>query len=311
MKTTFSFLSSNGHTQVKAYRWTPERTPFKAIVQLTHGMTEHMNRYDSFATFLSQQGILVVGHDHLGHGLTAEKSEDLGYFDPAHPSDALVADMHILRTSTQKDYPDLPYFMLGHSMGSYMLRKYLFSHAQGLSGAVIMGTGDVPKATCELGMTLARCMALFRGWHYRSPMLQKLSTGGGPYKQYCLDGSQADRSWLTKDTEIVRAYYKDPLCTFRFTLNGYLGLFEAVRDDGMAENIRKMPQTLPILLVSGQDDPVGDLGEGVRRVEKRFRDAGMQDVTCTLYAGDRHEILNELDRKKVYSDILQWITERL
>ena len=311
MKQTFQFLSSNGHTQIKGYRWENTNKPFHAVLQMTHGMTEHMNRYDGFAEYMAEQGFLVVAHDHLGHGLSVEKPDDLGYFDPEHPSDTLIEDMHKLFLMTSGEFPDLPYFILGHSMGSYMLRKYLTRYSQGLSGAIVMGTGDVPRATCMLAMTLTRIMALFRSWRFRSRLMAKLSTGSGPYKQYCLDGSVPDRSWLTKDTEIVRRYYQDPLCTFTFTLNGYRGLFEAVLEDGDIENIRKIDPELPILLISGKEDPVGDMGEGVLRVQQKMLQAGLKKVTCRLYEGDRHEVLNELDREQVYQDLRDWLQEQI
>lgn len=307
---TFSFLSADGKTKVHAVRWIPEAGSYKAILQITHGMVEYIERYRGFAEFLNEHGFLVVGHDHIGHGESVQSEEDWGYFAEPNPSDVLVADMHKLRELTQEENPGVPYFMLGHSMGSYMLRKYLSLHGEGLTGAVVMGTGCIPDKTTKLGMKVAKLLAKLYGWRHRSRLIQKLSYDK-PYKQFDVAGSDENNSWLTKDTEIVRAYYANPKCTFVFTLNAYMGLFEAVLFDNQAENIDKIPKTLPLFLVSGADDPVGNMGKGVKAVYDKFREAGIEDITWKLYENDRHEILNELDRDQVYRDILAWLEVRL
>ncbi len=309
-KENFEFLSKDGKTHVHAVKWAPEDKAYRGILQITHGMIEFIERYHAFAEFLCENGFLVVGHDHIGHGESVSSQEDWGYFAPDHPSDILVEDMHRLRLMTQESDPGLPYFMLGHSMGSYMLRKYLALHGEGLTGAVIMGTGNVPDKTTKLGIVVVKFLAKLFGWHHRSRLVQKLSFGG-VYKKFDLAGEDVANSWLTKDPKIVDFYYHEPKCMFTFTLNGYLGLFEAVLFDNQPENIAAIPKDLPLLLVSGADDPVGDLGEGVKRVYKGYREAGISDVTCKLYENDRHEILNETDRDTVYRDILAWMKERL
>lgn len=307
---TFSFLSADGRTQVHAVRWLPEDGGFQAILQITHGMVEYIERYRGFAEFLNEQGFLVVGHDHIGHGESVASQEDWGYFAEPNPSDVLVADMHKLRELTQKEHPGVPYFMLGHSMGSYMLRKYLAFHGEGLTGAIVMGTGCVPDKTTKLGMRVAKMQAKLYGWRHRAKLLQKLSYDK-PYKKFDLTGSNMSNSWLTKDTEIVKAYYENPKCTFVFTLNAYMGLFEAVLFDNQPENIARVPKELPVFFVSGADDPVGNLGKGVKQVYDKFQEAGMQDITWKLYENDRHEILNETDRDVVYHDILSWMRVHL
>lgn len=153
-------------------------------------------------------------------------------------------------------------------------------------------------------------MARFRGWNYRSRLMQKLSYSK-PYHKFDLYGKDYTNSWLTKDTEHVKKYYSDPRCTFVFTLNGYLGLMEAVYFDNQMENIKKVPKDLPVFMVSGADDPVGDLGEGVKKVYHMFKEAGVDDLTYRLYETDRHEILNETDRDQVYADICAWMSVRL
>ena len=164
-----TYLSANGTTKIHAVKWMPEDGKYKAILQITHGMIEYIERYHEFAEYLTERGFMVVGHDHLGHGASVKDETEWGYF-AENPSDTLVADMHSLRTTVQGENPGIPYFMMGHSMGSYMLRKYLCLHGENLSGAVIMGTGCVPDGTMKFGMTLCKFLAFFRGWNYRSKL---------------------------------------------------------------------------------------------------------------------------------------------
>lgn len=302
-----AFLSSDAKTTIHAVKWIPENGEYKAILQVTHGMAEFIERYRPFADYLTERGFLVVGHDHLGHGDSVITQEDWGYFSDSNPSDTLVEDMHRLRGMVQAEHPGMPYFMLGHSMGSYMLRKYLCIHPKNLNGAVIMGTGCVPDATAKLGIRFCKGIAAIKGWRYRSRFMQSLSYSK-PYKKFDLYGKDYSNSWLTKDVEIVRAYYAEPKCTFLFTLNGYLGLLEAVYYDNQMEHIKNIPRELPLFLVSGADDPVGDLGEGVKKVYNMYKQAGMEDLTYQLFENDRHEILNETDREKVFADICAWLT---
>ena len=306
MRESFSFLSADGKTQIAGARWLPEGQP-RFVLQLVHGMVEFIDRYSGFAEYLASRGILVVGHDHLGHGDSVTSRDEWGYMTDANPSGILTEDMHAVRMLTRKQWPGLPYFILGHSMGSYLLRKYLAFQGAGLAGAIVMGTGDVPPAVAGFGSALCSVIGKTRGWHHRSPMLAKLAMGGGAYRDFDATGKEPERSWLTRDTEIVKRYYAEPRCTFAFTASGYKALMEAVAFDGKPANIAKIPHDLPILLVSGDRDPVGDLGEGVKRVDAKMRAAGLTDVTLKLWPGCRHEVLNETNRDEVWADILAWL----
>lgn len=305
-----SFLSKDGKTTIHAVKWMPEDGNYRAILQISHGMVEYIERYRAFAEYLNAQGFLVVGNDHLGHGKSITSETEWGFFTEENPSDTVVEDIHQLRTIVQAENPGKPYFMLGHSMGSYMLRKYLCLHSDGVSGAVIMGTGYMPDSGMKMGITLCNFLAKFRGWHFRSKLVQSMSYSK-PYKKYDLYGKDFSNSWLSKNIENVKEYYADPRCTYVFTLSGYKGLMEAVLFDGQMENINKMPKEMPLFLVSGADDPVGDLGVGVKKVYDMYQEAGIQDITYKLYENDRHEILNELDREQVFSDIASWLNVRI
>ncbi|MBR3810815.1 MAG: lysophospholipase [Agathobacter sp.] len=306
----FTFLSNDGKTAVHAVKWTPDKGEYNAILQISHGMVEFIERYIPFAEFLTTKGYAVVGHDHIGHGQSVATKEDWGYFCENAPSDTVVEDMHKLRTIIQEENPNVPYFMLGHSMGSFMLRKYLAIHNDNLRGAIIMGTGFIPENMTKLALFLTTLVAKMKGWRHRSKLLQSL-TYGADYKGFDTTGKKPEDSWLTKDVEIVKAYYNEPRCTYRFTANGYKGLFEAVNFCCNVENAKKLPKKLPLFLVSGEQDPVGGLGKGVKQTYDMYKEAGMLDITYKLYKEDRHEILNETDKQKVFQDILAWMNVRI
>ena len=304
----FTFPSADGKTQIAAMRVCPQGEP-KAILQIAHGMQEHIDRYEDFARYLAGFGVLVVGNDHLGHGRSVRSADDLGYFGPG-PSNLVVADMQRLRDLMQKQYPGVPYLMLGHSMGSFMLRKYLSLNGRGLAGAIVMGTGFTPEGTTGAGLKLIAVLSKLRGERHKSAAVANLAFGKD-YKPYDMTGAEPERSWLSHNLENVKAYYADLLCGFPFTLNGYKGLMEAVQFSCKQENANAIPPDLPILLVSGALDPVGGVGVGVRRVHEMLQKAGIRDLELKLYPGMLHEILNEPDRQLVYDDIRTWLEARL
>lgn len=306
----FKFLSNDGKTNIHAVKWIPDSGEYKGIIQITHGMVEYIERYEGFAEFLTDNGFMVVGHDHLGHGESVTSKENWGFFTENNPSDTLVEDMHKLRTTIQKDNKDVAYFMFGHSMGSYMLRKYLAKYNSNLNGAIICGTGFSPVKTTMMGMKVVSLFKKFRGWHYRSQTVANL-TYDKYYKKFDLTGKDVSNSWLTRNEAVVETYYADPKCTFLFTLNGYQGLTEAVLFTCKQENVDKIPNSLPIFIISGDDDPVGALGEGVKTVYRMFKQSGKKDLSYKLYPGFRHEILNEIGKEEVYQDVLLWACSRL
>lgn len=302
-KSIFGFLSADGKTQIHAVRWEPEQGNIRGVLQISHGMVEYVERYEAFAAYLTEKGFLVVGNDHLGHGESVISQEFWGYFAPEKGSDLVVEDLHQLRRKIQEEYPQLPYFMLGHSMGSFLLRKYLSKYGKGLSGAIIMGTGTQANGTVKMGKAVCKIVALFRGWNYRSKFVDK-QVFAGNNKKFAEEDSG---SWLTKDKEIADAYAKDPRCSFQFTLNGFYNLFDTIHYINKPEHIDAIPKNLPLFFVSGEDDPVGNYGAGVKMAYETYRQAGITDAAMKLYPSDRHEILNELDREMVYEDIYGWM----
>ncbi len=306
MRDEFYFPSKDGNTEIHTMEWKPQGE-VKAVLQICHGMIEYVGRYEEFAEFLCEKGYYVVGNDHLGHGKSVQAKSEYGFFNEKYGNVCVLGDMHTLRQRTMKKYPDVPYFMLGHSMGSSLLRQYIQMYGNGLSGVILMGTvADHGKASLLFGKRLCRLMAAFRGWHYRSKMVDNLAIGGYN-KKFKPAHTRAD--WITSDFERLEAYASDPLCSFRFTVNAYYNMFLGMLSTQRKEGVYMIPKSLPVLFVSGAEDPVGEFGKGVRKIYEKYRAAGIQDVTLRLYVGDRHEILNETDREQVFEDLLEWLEE--
>ena len=302
-KREFTFLSKDGKTAIHAIEWKPEGE-IKGILQICHGMVEFIDRYDAFASFLNKQGYLVIGHDHLGHGKSVTSEAEYGYFGHPDGNAYVIEDIHALRQSTQQQYPALPYFILGHSMGSFLTRQYLTTYAEGLSGAIIMGTGSQPQAVLGLAKGICSSMAKIKGWHYRSEFVNNLAMGS--YNKP-FEPTRTSADWLTKDEAIVDAYLANPWCTFVFTINGYYQMFSGI--EIAQRDADKVPKTLPMFIVSGKDDPVGNFGKGVKQVYEDYQAKGIKDIVMKLYVDDRHEILNETDKHAVYVDILTWMDQ--
>ena len=306
MRDEFYFPSKDGNTEIHTIEWKPDKE-VKAVLQLCHGMVEYIGRYDEFAQFLCDKGYYVVGNDHLGHGKSVQAKSEYGFFNEKYGNVCVLGDIHTLRQRTAKKYPEVPYFMLGHSMGSSLLRQYIEMYGNGLAGVVLMGTvEDHSKAALLFGKRLCRIMAAFRGWHYRSKLVDDLAIGGYN-KKFKPARTQAD--WITSDYERLEKYATDPLCTFRFTVNAYYNMFLGMINMQRKESVYMIPKGLPVLFVSGAEDPVGGFGKGVRKIYEKYRAAGIQDVALRLYTGDRHEILNETDRQQVYEDLLGWFED--
>jgi len=301
MKQEFYYLSKDGLTQIHAVEWIPEGE-VKAVLQICHGMVEHIGRYHDFAEFMASHGFYVVGHDHLGHGKSVTNPDRLGYFGEADGNACVIGDIHQLRMQTEKKYPGVPYFMLGHSMGSFLLRQYLGLYSDGVAGAVIMGTGEQPSIVLAAGKLVCKIIGSLKGWSYRSEFVNNLAVGG--YRK------KLGAAWLSKNVENVEKYAADPLSGFIFTVNAYYHMFNGMSRMNRQEKERKTLKTLPIFFVAGSEDLVGNCGKGVENVFRLYQNAGYQDVMLKLYEGDRHEILNELDRDVVYNDILTWIENR-
>ena len=292
----FTFSSTAGPA-LDARLWRPEGAP-RAVVQLVHGMAEHMDRYDPVARRLNRAGLAVIGHTHLGHGPRAQRQ---GYFADHDGWQRLIDDVHRLRGIAQEQFPGLPYLMLGHSMGSFDTRCYLQEHGEGLAGAMLSGTGHFDRKTVTAALAAANLVCLLGGARKPSALIDRLAFGGynKPFAP-----CRTDFDWLSRADAEVDKYVADPYCGFLFTGSGYRELFRGLKRLTDLEALRRMPKELPLLLFSGDSDPVGGMGRGVEQVAREMRDAGMEHVEVRLYPGGRHEILNETNRDEVVRDVI-------
>lgn len=303
-KEEFYFPSRDNHTQIHAVRWIPESEKPSCIVQIVHGMAEYVERYEEFAHFLTDNNILVTGDDHLGHGKSIREDKNPGYFCEQDPATVVVRDVHRLKKLTQEKYPGVPYIIFGHSMGSFITRNYLCRYGSGINGAIICGTGMQPKTLVRISKLVANIQRMFLGDNHISSFIDNVAFGSYNSK---IDNPRTSKDWLTKDEAIVDEYLKDPLCGFTFTVNGFRTLFELISRIQKKENLKKIPKELPVFVISGDADPVGDYGRGVKNAYSSLEDIGMTNLSMKLYADDRHEIINETDRQQVYKDICSWI----
>ena len=297
-----NYLSHDKKTQIHACIWLPEGE-IKAVVQIIHGMAEYAARYAPFAEFLVSHGFAVCGEDHLGHGGSVKSKEDLGYFTDKRDTDIVIEDINSLRLEMQKRFEGKPYFVLGHSMGSFYCRKYISVYGKGLAGAVIVGSGFKGKLTLNSALALVKLNALFCGWKHRSNFIRNLAFGSYNKK---FDKNN-DKAWLSVNEENIARYRADEYCGFDFTNNGYTYLFGIIKKACSDSTIKSVPKDLPVIFLSGSEDPVGDYGKGVIKAKNKFVKAGVKQVSIKLYEGYRHEIMNDDCKDEVFKDILEFL----
>ena len=302
----FSYPSADGKSTIQAREWLPEGSP-RGVVQIIHGISEHMGRYDHVARFLNENGFLVCGEDHLGHGRTVSDGR-YGYFAARGGWDFVVRDIRRLREIEGEKYTGIPYFLMGHSMGSFLARTYLIRWPGTVDGAVLSGTGQEAAPLVAFGRGASNLLCALCGPEHVSGLIYRLSLGSysRPFRR---DGGTG--SWLSQDPEMVESNRRDPLCSFRPTVSMFRDMMEGLEFIGSGSNLAKMDPETPIYFFSGDRDPVGSMGKGVRKVEEMFRCAGCRDVTVKLYPGGRHEMLNEVNRSEVLEDLLAWLEKHI
>lgn len=307
-KEEFYYDSRDGIHKIHAVKWIPETENIKCVVQIVHGMTEHIERYDDFAKYLAAKGILVIGNDHLGHGKSVNNKEEYGYFCKKDAVTVVVRDVHRLKKMVQEENPGKPFFILGHSMGSLILRNYLFRYGKGIDGAIISGTASHNSLKTRVGILLLRVIALFKGERYRSALADNLVNGNLNAR---IPNQRTEYDWLTTDEEIVDQYAQDEACGFKFTVNGFLTLTQSVDNLNKKKYLANMPKDLPVLFLAGTEDPVGAYTDGVKRAYRQFEAAGMKCISMKFYEGSRHEILNETAKQEVYEDIYEFLVKTM
>lgn len=289
--------ASSGEGEIFSQSWIPDAP--KAVLQIAHGMSERSDRYDDFARFLAGHGYVVCMNDHAGHGPYAQTK---GYFAEDGGWLHVVQDMKNLMDEVTAQYPGLPVFLMGHSMGSFLTRSYIIRHG-GLTGCILSGTMG-HNGALRLGRMLAALQKKVKGSKSPGKLLAKMAMGG--YNSQ-IENPVNGSAWLSTVDDVAIAYEADEHSAFIFTAGGYYDLFSGlleVTDKGWAE---KVPTDLPIYLFAGDADPVGNYGKGPLEVYEALQRTG-HDVELKLYPGKRHEMLNESNREEVYADVLGWLT---
>ncbi len=298
----FYVNSSDGIHMIHGYRWYDPGIKIKGVLQIVHGMLEYIDRYEELAEYMASSGYFVIGHDHLGHGGSVSDPSELGYAGK-HGAVLWLRDIELVRRMAVSYAPKVPYILLGHSMGSFLVRRYLIYHGSRIDGAVIMGTGQQSAVLVKAGLGFAYLSMLRRGGRGHNSFLNNMTCSG--YAKRYPDNAHTG-SWMSRDPQVLVSALQDPKMNFKFTLNAYEALFQTVEEVVDPRRAAKMPMDLPILILSGDEDPVGDNGKGVRRFETMLRQIGMQCVTCILYPKNRHELIHDLDKERVMKDILGW-----
>ncbi len=304
----FRFPSADGSVTLYGRTWSPEDGQPKAVLQLVHGISEHIGRYDHYASFMADAGFLVAAEDHLGHGHTPEDPADLGYTADEDGWVKMTDNVHALREKMGAEHPDLPYVLLGHSMGSFLARSYLIRYPGTVDACALLGTGQQSGAVLTAGLAACAVEKKRLGGHGRSQVLQQLCFGAYN-KRFAPNRTPSD--WVCSDEAVVDAYMADPFCQVVPTVTLMQDMLTGIRFNLRKDNLAKMDKATPVFFLSGGKDPVGNEGKGVRAAYQSFLDAGCTDVRMKLYPEGRHEMLNEVNKEAVYQALLDWMRRAL
>ena len=299
------YFKSSTNQDLFAKKWYDEKIDnYNGIVQIVHGMEENIEKYNDFANFLSDNGFIVIGYDQLGHGKSVKNENELGDYNCENGWFRLAEDVHILQNKIKEEYQELPYFILGHSMGSLVLRTYATIYNDNLSGIIIIGTSG-QKSLLHAGKVLTKVIELFKSKKYKSKLLEKLV--GGSFNNN-FKPNRTDADWLSRDEKYIDELVKNLNPNRKFTVESYLQMMNGNIYLNKMKNI-KNTVNIPILITSGDKDPVGENGIGVKRVYDNLKLAGINDIEIKLFKDARHEILNEINKDEVYNFILNWINK--
>lgn len=300
----FTFVSDEG-TEIFVYKWLPEaKNKIIGVVQIAHGMAENAMRYETLAKKLTDDGFAVYANDHRGHGKTAESFEKQGILADSEGFKWMVEDVHKLTRIIKEKHADIPVFLLGHSMGSFIAQKYIMLYGNELNGVVLSGTNGKQGLMLTLGSFVALAECQLKGRDTKSLRLTRMSFGkyNDNFKPL-----RTKFDWLSRDNSEVDKYITDPYCGEVFTSGFYYDFLEGLKEIEKQKNMAKVPKYLPIYMFSGAKDPVGKEGNGVRNLYDSYKSLGVKDVQIKLYDGGRHEMLNEINKEEVMEDLLKWI----
>lgn len=301
---TDHFYPSHGKGQIHYCRWSPDGTP-KAVFQIVHGIAEFIERYDHFAEFLAKHGYLVVGEDHMGHGQSGGDGAIPGYFHGGW--EAALEDSYQLLQDTMAQFPNIPYILFGHSMGSFLARSILAKYPEsGISCAIISGTCWQPPAAMPAVVKVMDAACKLLEETKPSEKLQKMVFGAYNSR---VEHPESDLDWISRDRKIVAAHPMNH--GFQPTAGLLRDMMKGLHFVVQPKNLSNMKKDLPIFFIAGGDDPVGNFGKGIHACAKAFEKAGMEDISVKIYPLFRHEILNEINKEDVYNDIIKWLNLRL
>lgn len=301
--TELSFPSADGKNTIYAEMYTPKNATAKGVVQLAHGMIDHTARYTELADYLTARGYILAGNHHLGHGKSVADEADFGFFADRGGLEFVLEDMHTMNAKLHELFPSLPVILMGHSMGSFLSRIYVTRHPRSVKGLIIHGTGG-KNPLLGMGMTLAKMIRGIYGPRHRSPLIESLAFGS--YNKH-YPKEEGPNAWLTREGELVADRDTHPFTSFKFTVSGYIDLFTALRTCNGKAWYRNYPKELPTLVVSGDDDPVGNYGKGPAEVYRGLMLAGATNVELKLYEGARHELFNESCREEYFAHLVAWL----
>lgn len=305
MKKTQFKLERDRDVKIQVYQWTPDDLKqAKGVLQIAHGMAEHAQRYENFAEFLTAQGYIVYANDHRGHGHSLVAPDDLGYFADENGFDKVVGDMLKLSQHIKHEHSGLPLLLFGHSMGSFLARRYVQFDQSYIDGLILSGTGGDQGVMGKIGRSVAKIEKRRIGKRTPSPLMNKLIFGDYNKK---FQPNRTDFDFLSRDDAEVDKYVADDLCGFICTSGFYLDLISGIETISKQENLGYIVTDLPIFFIAGDQDPVGNQGKGVKEVYETYLRHGGQNISLKLYPGARHEILNEINKEEVYEDILNWM----
>lgn len=308
IKNEFYYLSSDNKTQIHAVEWKPEKEII-GVIQIAHGVTEHILRYEQFAEFFTQKGFVVVGNDHLGHGTSIAKNSKPMYFGPKNSWNFVVQDIETCRKMTKEKYSDIPYVLLGFSLGSFLVRTYLIDYAkEPIDASIIMGTGYIPNFKIAIAKMIANNEAKKVGEENTSSVIKSLT-----FETYnkLFKPNRTECDWLCSNEKAIDEYLADPLRGKNYSAGLFIELLSGMQYTSNLKNIKKMNKKIPIFLLSGDKDPVGEFGKGVIKTFDILRKAGIENVDIKLYKGLRHDILHEENRNNIYADIYNWLEKNI
>lgn len=301
-------LSCDDNFELFVRKWEDNEKQAKAVIQIEHGMGEHSKRYVHFASFLVKNNFIVYADDHRGHGESAKTENELGFFDVSDGWNKVINDTNALSERIKKENPNLPIILLGHSMGSFIIRDLITKNETKYKAAILSGTTGDPGAIAVVGKLIANLLVTFQGKQAKNNFLNQ--TGFGKFNK-AFKPNRTEFDWLSRDNDVTDKYAADPKCGKLMSTGFILDLTYGINYINSAGAFEKTPKELPLYLIAGDKDPVSEGGKGVKEVHEKYKKAGIKNLSMKLYTDARHEILNEINKEEVYNDILNWINKQL